>query len=1301
MVAAIESAGLVEQLGGQKEQLARLVESSPDGIVTTDRAGCITAFNSRASEILGYTLDGLRGQHFRNLLWDPDAAAEIEQRLEQAPDSKLSGFKTFARARPVGDDGSMPPGSRRGEKVHVRLSAAGLFGANGERLGSVGYFEDLRPIIEAETQRQILLDGIEAVGRAETLQQGLHSLAENIVAACHATFCHILLLSADGQSLEIKAAYPTTRQPPLKWKPRLEKIHQTFSRAEFEQILSSNQPLVYQDANAGHRDLLQHLSEHTQIGSPLHSALVVPFKVGSTPLGLVIVAEMRNWERSPFTEREIELTRSLATQAAALIEKMRLHELTQQRLVEITHHDDQLTILTEIANTIQAASDPEKILHVVLTGITAGYGLGLNRAALFHLDDHQKHLEGWMGIGHLKKRNAERDWARHHLRGLEDFDRFLVEMDRGNIPLTPIERRVQKLRLPVDVASDDVFSQAILTRQPILLTGSLDNLPKGFVRAFEPALPLVVMPLLAREQVIGLLVADNKFTGQAITDETLEMLRTFANSAAVAIDHHTRFKDEQAAREKISSAFQASSSLVSSQTPRQVLVDIVRQMEITSGASWVSVIMADKSGRLRDFYTTDKTREPGTRVEQVVRPNGYTMRVMRTGKMVVIEDTHKQTSPHVNREMYHEQAEAALCLPIFLQGRQIGAIWVHYDHPRRFQQFELEALQLYVNQAAIFYNNAQRMEELEQMRVVAELTTLGDLNTTLDHIVEGTRKVLDCDVVTLYIYDADQDRFLFPPAMVGVWNRAKVLNYGYVAEGSIIHEILAMEEPYIAEDALTDRIMGVPFAQREKIIASVGIPLKTHGHKVGVMFVNLRRPHHFTSDEITNIRLFANQAAVAIHNTQLFQEIHKRAEVLNALYEAGKAITSTLTLDEALQRICEQALKIIGRDPLDESCFSHVALLEGHKLRFIAASTPGILEILHQKIGAIDLAKDEQTGIAGRAARQGQTQVVEAIQGDPDFICCDSRTRSQLSVVLKKGARQIGVLSIEHPEVKAFSAEDVRSVELLAAQAAVSIDNARQYNELQGTLDELRQTRIQVDARSTLAMMGMATNQWRHIIEGHAINICNNVTLLRQELDGVFQGQDIPARLEEKLRRIENLATMIEDKPVTPPLSSEEGMADILIHDLIYERLYQLWGNEPYRSIQREILFKTEYAALVRASSEWLRRAFDIIIDNAVDELQYVPKERRLFTVTTRPAGDLLEIEFADTGRGIPEEIKGQLFRKRVEKTGSLKGLGIGLLMAQAIIETYNGTISVQDNQPTGTKVLIRLPFWQSPYTAE
>jgi signal transduction histidine kinase len=292
-------------------------------------------------------------------------------------------------------------------------------------------------------------------------------------------------------------------------------------------------------------------------------------------------------------------------------------------------------------------------------------------------------------------------------------------------------------------------------------------------------------------------------------------------------------------------------------------------------------------------------------------------------------------------------------------------------------------------------------------------------------------------------------------------------------------------------------------------------------------------------------------------------------------------------------------------------------------------------------------------------------------------------------------------LSIEHPEKKAFSDEEVQWVELLAAQAAVSIDNARQYNELQETLVELRQTRLQVDARSALALMSMATNQWRHIIEGHAININNNVTLLRQELESLFVGQPVPAGLEEKLRRIENLAIMIEEKPITPPLSSEEGLADILIHDLIYERLYQLWANEPYRSVQREILFKTEYAALVRASSEWLRRAFDIIIDNAVDELQNVPPEQRSFTVTTRQAGQLLEIEFADTGRGIPEDVRNQLFRKRVEKTGSQKGLGMGLLMAQVIIETYNGTIAIQANQPTGTKVIIRLPYWQSPYIAE
>jgi GAF domain-containing protein len=75
--------------------------------------------------------------------------------------------------------------------------------------------------------------------------------------------------------------------------------------------------------------------------------------------------------------------------------------------------------------------------------------------------------------------------------------------------------------------------------------------------------------------VIGLFVADNKFTLAPISDERIESLLTFVNTAAIVIDNARLFRDLQSSRDRLESLFKASRALVSSQHPKEVLEDIV------------------------------------------------------------------------------------------------------------------------------------------------------------------------------------------------------------------------------------------------------------------------------------------------------------------------------------------------------------------------------------------------------------------------------------------------------------------------------------------------------------------------------------------------------------------------------------------------------------------------------------------------------------------------------------------------------------------------------------------------------
>src|SRR5205814_274781 len=109
--------------------------------------------------------------------------------------------------------------------------------------------------------------------------------------------------------------------------------------------------------------------------------------------------------------------------------------------------------------------------------------------------------------------------------------------------------------------------------------------------------------------------------------------------------------------------------------------------------------------------------------------------------------------------------------------------------------------------------------------------------------------------------------------------------------------------------------------------------------------------------------------------------------------------------------------------------------------------------------------------------------------------------------------------------------------------------------------------------------------------------------LIRVEERKKSAAEKLPMWVDRHLVEIGENAKKIVERPITPPLSSEEGLADVHINEMVSERLAQLWVRNPYKSVRLTIKLEPASELIVRISSEWLRRALDILIDNAVSEL--------------------------------------------------------------------------------------------------
>lgn len=1200
-VVAIEDTRMVARLQEQSDYLDRLIASLPNGVIAVDSEGRITKYNHQAEQVLQYRADEVVGQLVASFYESPSEPRRIGAQLHASPDGRVESYETMIR-------------SKNGDRIPIRLAATWLFDAQGQRIGSVGYFEDLRAARETQRRLDLLLKASTIVAQAEQFETGLTRLAEMLVSLLQCSFCRIFLLDDTKQHLVSTASYLAAGEhDQIAWTPDLNTRTALAEWPNLDRLLDEGEPRVFRARNPRFREMLAEWSRRLSLHDDIQALLVIPLRARDRVVGLLDLGEIRPWKLAPFSPEMIALAGTIADQTATLIDRMRLYAAAERQRKQLAaldeaarqlraekdparlyqmianlglglalgdagglflnhvhieevelvvatgaaeldlgrrqHHGEgligyvartgspeiaynyvywheqdpllqahrfqsliavplrhageieavlflahtsqpyrftpdtleilerfamhaalvlrtarlltreqrafgQLAVLHQMSDYIQTAHDMQGLLHIALTAITAGYGLGFNRAAIFLFDERADELTGQLGIGNISPSDADRDWDEHARSGREDFRRYHDLLEQQRITLTPVGERVRTLRLRLGPPNSDPFAQVVhWNNWQIVHPEEFGSLPVGFVGALQPSTDLAVVPLLGHGRAIGMLVADNKFTREPITHELIDSLLAFANTTAGAIETHMLIAETNRAHQQLQSFYKASNLLVWSQhEPFHVLSEIVERARQAAEARGVSLILFDANEQVSGVYATgsDTTIE----LNQIVRSNGISIQVLRTGEPEVIENA-AEVRERVNPTMFDRNVAAGLCLPVMLKGQRMGVMWVHYGTPRHFPAAEIAATQLYVNQAAIAYDNARQIEALRKARdtarIVAQVTMLGQLQPTLESIVDGTRDVLGCDAVTLYPYQHERTAGLEAPITSGLRfpGRANRSDAQAKVAATFVLSMLQLEQMALIEDTARDpRFASRRFTLDEGVRSCVIIPLRVGRKRVGVMFINYHQPHQFTPDEVTSIDIFAYQAAVAIHNAQLYDQVQRRANTLQTLYEAGGAISGTLAQPDILEVVAEQAYALMSS--YGQATVSMVGMLQNEQLVFTTLYPRTDLPEFRKRIGqAIDLRQGlvGQVGITGRAVITGTTQRVGNVQGDPHYLAYLPDTRSELAVPIRIRDRVIGVINLEHSQPDMFDAEHQRGLELLAAQAAIALENAQLFKD--------------------------------------------------------------------------------------------------------------------------------------------------------------------------------------------------------------------------------------------------------------
>src|SRR5213595_864321 len=223
----------------------------------------------------------------------------------------------------------------------------------------------------------------------------------------------------------------------------------------------------------------------------------------------------------------------------------------------------------------------------------------------------------------------------------------------------------------------------------------------------------------------------------------------------------------------------------------------------------------------------------------------------------------------------------------------------------------------------------------------------------------------------------------------------------------------------------------------DSVRSELAVPLMIQGKCIGVLDIQSVHVNYFTRDQQNILTMLASRLAVAIENARLFERVRSQAQTLLLLNEVSREMSSILDVEELLRRAAEQVKRVIDYQILsimlydeEQKIFRHrVDVKHGHRVQGKLRATSG-------------------DGIVGAAATLKEPVLVPDVTVDPRYLMVNPETRSELAIPMMHKGKVIGVLDLESPQLNYFTEDHVQALSILTANLAVSLENARLYEQM-------------------------------------------------------------------------------------------------------------------------------------------------------------------------------------------------------------------------------------------------------------
>ncbi len=562
------------------------------------------------------------------------------------------------------------------------------------------------------------------------------------------------------------------------------------------------------------------------------------------------------------------------------------------------------------------------------------------------------------------------------------------------------------------------------------------------------------VPLKAGERVIGAInIESMRLNAFGEADERLMM--AFAGQLATAIERVRLFEAEQRRAQETETLRQAGAVVVATLRQDEAIERILQQLERVVPYDSVSVLL------LGDGYLEivggrgwpDKATVVGLRFP-VPGDNPNTVVVQRR-QPHILDDAPVEYAAF--RADPHSHIRSWLGVPLIVGERVIGMLAVDSARQNCFTSEHARLVTAFAAQVAIAIENARLFQAEQRGREAAtallDITQVAglslELSQVLKHVAQRTAQACQANRCTILLLD-DANESLQPVmsqfadghADLEQWNTFKATTADRVDAVPLFRDVIRERRPALLDDAARTDLIPLKWRQPFGIKRLLVVPLLSRDRVIGLMALDHTDTRHtFTPEQIDLAQTIGGQVTSAIINARLYAQAARRTEQLRALHAAGRALTSDLRIDAVLQTLTESARRLVNAryaalSVLDES---------GQPAQF---HTAGITAEERARIGN----PPQGRGLLG-ALRDGTSIRLADLTRDPravGFPPGHPPMKTFMGVPIASRGNVIGSLYLTEKEGgQLFTEDDENLVGGLAADAAIAIENARLFSEVQ------------------------------------------------------------------------------------------------------------------------------------------------------------------------------------------------------------------------------------------------------------